>query len=150
MGTITENHEAAEADQTTDNPKYMKSEEACQTADAAEIKQNAAQSASVRGGVKRKAANFPSGSPAKQVKVSESDKHSSEEASESEEESSSEEEAPSRRSAKAKAKVGVRRAQSKVMSKSAFLDSAEAFDCRIGNYEFKLEPRQFNTGSCGW
>lgn len=60
-----------------------------------------------------------------------------------------EEERPVRKRAKAKAK-GVKAMQGNLMTKNAFLEDAKAFDCRIGDFEFQLEPRLFSTGSCGW
>lgn len=84
----------------------------------------------------------------RKTEASEASDESASEGSDEQEDSTSEEERPKRRAA-AKAK-GMKAAQAKSMTKSAFLEVAKALDCHVGDLEFKLEPRIFNTGSCGW
>ena len=60
--------------------------------------------------------------------------------------SSSESERPRRK----RGRTSVKNAQRKSMTKAKFLAGAEHYDCSVGTLEFKVAPKQFRTGSCGW
>lgn len=100
---------------------------------------------------KRQAERTPTSGRAKRVKVESelTDEGESEEGSECSDEGSSAEDVPKKKG-KAKARAGVKAAQSNIMTRNAFLKNATSYDCRIGDLEFKLEPREFKTRSCGW
>lgn len=68
------------------------------------------------------------------------------ESSSSTEDSGSESSMPARKASR----VSYKKAQERSMTRAVFLDEAETYDCKIGTLDFKLEPRVFSTGSCGW
>eukprot|EP01057_Protomagalhaensia_wolfi_P005766 Protomagalhaensia_wolfi_Nauph_80__5765@NODE_704_length_2089_cov_40_581951_g526_i0_p1_GENE_NODE_704_length_2089_cov_40_581951_g526_i0NODE_704_length_2089_cov_40_581951_g526_i0_p1_ORF_typecomplete_len215_score50_68DEK_C/PF08766_11/6_3e06CobT/PF06213_12/0_038SOBP/PF15279_6/0_045DUF3738/PF12543_8/0_17mRNA_decap_C/PF16741_5/0_24UBN_AB/PF14075_6/0_18Med19/PF10278_9/0_32_NODE_704_length_2089_cov_40_581951_g526_i091735 len=73
-------------------------------------------------------------------------KRKHEETSEAEGGSESEGEA---RSSK-RSRKGAKKAQSSIMTKSHFCETAEALVSNIGPLQFTVTPREFSTGSCGW